>query len=94
MKNITYMQKLLDLAEALEFTEIIDGEVYTMEDIKKLDEEKIVDLLEQHVIDALETDKHYPYELASNIDEIYKNYFSKEVGILDYIYDLSIELED
>jgi hypothetical protein len=91
MKNVTYAQKLLDLAEALEFAEIIDGEVYTMEDIKKLDEEKIVDLLEAHVIDALETDKHYPPALASNIDEIYKTYFSKEVGILDYIYDLSIE---
>ena len=40
MKNITYAQKLLNLAEALEFTEIIDGNVHTMEDIKKLDEEK------------------------------------------------------
>jgi len=42
LKNITYAQKLLDLAKTLEFTEIIDGNVHTMEDIKKLDEEKII----------------------------------------------------
>jgi hypothetical protein len=29
--------------------------------------------------------------LAKNIDEIYKTYYSKENGILDFIYDLSIE---
>jgi len=92
MENVSYAQKLIDLAEALCFTKIIDDDVYSMEDIKNLkDEEKIVDLLEGHVIDALETEKHYPSDLASDINEIYKNYFSKETGILDYLYDLSID---
>jgi predicted nucleotidyltransferase len=88
----SYAQKLIDLADALGITKIIDGQEYTIDDIKNLeDEEKIIDLLEIHVIEMLQEDKHYPPELAKNIDEIYKTYYSKENGILDFLYDLSIE---
>jgi predicted RNA-binding protein with EMAP domain len=92
MENVSYAQKLIDLAEALGIVTIIDGKEYTLEDIKKItDDEKIIDLLEIHVIEMLEEEKHYPKELAQNIDEIYKTYFSKENGVLDYLYDLSID---
>jgi len=90
--NVSKAQKLIDLAEALGIVTIIDGKEYTLEDIKRMsDEEKIVDMLEIHVVEMLQEEKHYPKELAKNIDEIYKTYYSKENGILDFIYDLSIE---
>ena len=91
MTNISYAQKLIDLAKALGIVKIIDDEIYIMENIKKLNENKFVEILETNFIDTLETEKYYSSILANDIETIYKDFYDKDNYILDYRCDLSIE---